>query len=96
MNADPALVVNALDAVYKALDRRAPSPAFGQHLLAFEASALDIAQEQADATHDAVGVWERDGWFTVCDISPDLISPDPTSHGWKLWAVVEPSALGED
>lgn len=93
--ADIRETVHALDAVYSALAVR-PSSDFGRHLLAYEASALDIAQEQADATHDAVGVWERDGWYTVSDISPDLISPDPTRAGWKLCAVVDPSSLGKD
>ena len=50
----------------------------------------DDAQSQADANGAPVGVWERDGWTTICEDAPETIEPNPEDRGWHMIAVVEP------
>ena len=63
---------------------------FGRQCTVTERYAIAEAQSLADDNGAPVGVWARDGWYTVCEVAPDLIEPDPTLTGWVLWAIVDP------
>ena len=63
---------------------------FGNVLTFSEAQAIAQAQDVANETETPCGVWARDGWYTVCDVAPELIEPDPELSGWRLWAVCDP------
>ena len=63
---------------------------FGNILFANEPFALLTAQAHADQTDTPCGVWHRDGWYTVCEVAPELLEPDPEWSGWTLWAVRSP------
>ena len=65
--------------------------AFGDSLLASEPLAISDAQALSDQNGSLVGIWKRDGWYTVCEVAPELIEPDPELSGWRLWAVVDPT-----
>ena len=66
---------------------------FGNTLTASDDHAITSAQFIADATGSPCGVWMRDGWYTVCDVAPEMIEPDPELAGWRLWAVTDPWAV---
>ena len=68
--------------------------AFGAHLMTRD-QAIDEAAAAADRNGTPCGVWERDGWHTVCELSPEDITPDPTLAGWALVAVLDPMAAVE-
>ena len=53
--------------------------------------AIAAAQETADANGAPVGVWDRDGWYCVCEVPPDEIEPSPESNGWHIFALVDPN-----
>ncbi len=65
---------------------------FGRELHLSESRAIAEASEIATRTQTPCGVWHcpATGWYTVCDIAPELIEPDPERFGWRLWAVVDP------
>ena len=63
--------------------------AFGT-LLYGKQHAYMMAQEMAQAWGGPVGVWTRGGWYTVCDVAPELIEPQPELSGWVLDGVVDP------
>ena len=63
---------------------------FGHDLHASESSAIAEAAKVANVTACPCGVWYRDGWYTVCDVAPEMIEPEPELSGWTLWAVVDP------
>jgi hypothetical protein len=63
---------------------------FAQRLSTNERYALDEAQEIADTSGTPCGVWERGGWFTVCELAPEMIEPDPMLAGWALWSIADP------
>ena len=66
---------------------------FGHDLTVLEGAAIAAAQTFADRNGAPCGVWERDGWFTVCEIAPDEIEPNPELFGWVLWAIVNPTTV---
>jgi hypothetical protein len=68
----------------------APLAPFGDNLTANEGVAIMDAQDIADRSGCPCGVWDRDGWYMVCDVAPELIEPDPELSGWRLYAVVDP------
>ena len=53
--------------------------------------AIDEAQDRANVNGAPCVVWDRDGWYTVCDLPPDSIEPDPTLSGWMPYAEVIPT-----
>ncbi len=59
-------------------------------VLHWQRRAIQEAQAIANRNQCPCGVWDRDGWFTVCDVAPELIEPDPELSGWRLFAVVDP------
>lgn len=61
---------------------------YGRQTDAFVAAIAQAAHNEAP-----VGVWARDGWWTVCDVPPDMIAPDPERLGWVLWQVVPPQRV---
>lgn len=63
---------------------------FADHLTDSESSAITEAQATSDRNGAPCGVWKRDGWYTVCEVAPEEITPDPELAGWVLWAVVDP------
>ena len=69
---------------------------FAVHRLADLSVAWSDAQMLADLRETPVGIWARDGWFTICEIAPELIEPDPELSGWRLWAVADPAWMGRD
>ena len=66
---------------------------FARTMTTSEPHAIEKAAELANANGSPVGVWQRDLWFTCCDIAPDLIEPDPEPLGWQLVAVVDPDEV---
>ena len=62
---------------------------FGNELETRDA-AIDHAATLSDANGAPVGVWARDGWFTVCEHDPDSLDPSPEHYGWTLHAVLDP------
>lgn len=66
---------------------------FAVELHGSERRAIDEAAEIADRNECPCGVWKRDGWYTVCEIAPEMIEPDPELAGWQLWAVVDPTDI---
>jgi hypothetical protein len=66
------------------------STPFGRTLTTQKRFAIEEAQVVADMNQCPCGVWERDGWFTVCELAPDEIEPSPEWSGWVLWAIVDP------
>jgi hypothetical protein len=62
---------------------------FGDQLYADEHYAIQLAQEWADRDESPVGVWERDRFYTVCDVAPDD-EDQREAAGWQVWAVVDP------
>lgn len=69
-------------------------PQFGTRLLTRDA-AIDEAATLADRNEAPVGVWERDGWYTVCEHAPESITPDPSLSGWEVVAVLDPMSWVE-
>ena len=67
-----------------------PRP-FAQNLFAASNVAIAIAQDLSDRNGSPVGVWTRDGWFSVDERPPDDIEPDPEAAGWRMYAVVDPT-----
>lgn len=63
---------------------------FGIELHGMESRAIEEAADVATRNQCPCGVWERDGWFTVCEVAPEMIEPDPELAGWRLFAVVDP------
>lgn len=63
---------------------------FGAAVHYIEARAVADAQDVANRTGSPVGIWARDRCYTVCDVAPELIEPDPALSGWTLHAVVDP------
>ena len=66
---------------------------FGNSLHGVERHAIGDAQGIADRNQCPCGVWARHGWFTVCEVAPEMIEPNPELSGWVLWAVVDPMAV---
>lgn len=64
---------------------------FAEQLTASSTDAISEAQAVSDANGAPVGIWLREGWYTVCEVPPEMIEPDPELAGWILWAVVDPS-----
>lgn len=64
-------------------------PQFGSSLMTRD-RALDEAEAMADRNGAPCGIWQRDGWYTVCEHAPDSITPDPCASGWELIAVMDP------
>jgi hypothetical protein len=54
------------------------------------------AQIIADQNECPCGVWGRDGWYTACELAPELIDPNPEDAGWSIWAVVDPTGWDMD
>ncbi len=63
---------------------------FADRLFAHEGRAIAQAQDLSNVNGAPVGIWKRSGWFTVCDVAPEMIEPDPELDGWTLHAVVDP------
>lgn len=63
---------------------------FAIELHGMESRAIQEAQEIANRNECPCGVWARDGWYTVCELAPEMIEPDPELFGWRLHAVVDP------
>ena len=63
---------------------------FGGQLMTSQARAIVAAVEEANTNGAPVGIWSRHGWYTVCEIAPESIVPDPQDFGWQLSAVVDP------
>jgi hypothetical protein len=66
---------------------------FGTDLHADIHAAYAVAQAIADATDCPCGIWGRDGWYTACELAPELIEPNPENAGWSLWAVADPMSI---
>ena len=66
-----------------------PDQAF-PNLLSSLTRALDDAQQLSNQNGAPVGVWDRQGWYAVCETPPEDIEPSPESEGWTLHAVVDP------
>lgn len=62
---------------------------FGDKLTTNISYAMADAVELANANDCPCGVWERDGWFTVSEVAPELIEPDPEQDGWRICAIVD-------
>lgn len=60
------------------------------HATASERHAIEDAQAHANTNQAPVGVWHRDGWYTVCETPPEMLEPDPETLGWTIHAVVDP------
>lgn len=63
---------------------------FGGHAHTNQFVILSLAQDTANTNGAPVGVWERYGWYTACEIDPDSLDVDPCVFGWSLAAVVDP------
>jgi hypothetical protein len=79
--------------VSTALSTVVVTSSFGRHCTTHERHAIAKAQEIADRTGTPCGVWARGGWYTVCDVAPELIEPDPELLGWRLWAIADPWSI---
>lgn len=66
---------------------------FGNIQICNEHEAIAEASDIATQNGCPCGVWKRDAWFTVCDLAPEMIEPDPELSGWRLWAVVDPDGV---
>ena len=62
---------------------------FARNLFAASTVAIAIAQDLSDRNGSPVGVWARDGWFSVDERPPEEIEPDPEAAGWRVYAVVD-------
>lgn len=65
--------------------------AFAENVTEVYAQAIADAQALANRNGAPVGIWQRDGWLTVCDVAPAMIVPDPHDAGWLLDCVIEPA-----
>lgn len=63
---------------------------FGDQLIASGLRAYQRAQILAHENGAPVGIWQRDGWYTVCEVAPDEVEPSPELSGWRLLSIVEP------
>ena len=63
---------------------------FATRLHANRLTAVLIAQGIANENESPCGIWTRDGWYTACEVPPEMIEPDPELSGWTLACIVDP------